>query len=320
MHHTYFEINNFKGVRNARLELAGRPTSRIFTLVGLNESGKTTILEALNFLDYKPESLDPLELPGYTVADAHDLIPINQRSNFNDVISVQAGFRLDEGDYDRIRDYLATEHSFRLTKPISTFWIKQQHTFENSKVVTGRTRYIWSISLTGRTKGARRDRELTSSDPAWQSAVKYIATLLPSILYFPNFLFEFPDRIYLEEAPDQHKKHAYYRTVLQDVLDSVGKHISLDTHVLARAKSDDKADKQALESVLLKMGANLTSNIFTQWNKIFRRTNGRKEIVVECDKDDEGKWFIRLRIRDGHELYSIPERSLGFRWFFASCC
>lgn len=49
MKHTFFEIQNFKGIEHLRLELTTKPQNNVFTLVGLNESGKTTILEALNF-------------------------------------------------------------------------------------------------------------------------------------------------------------------------------------------------------------------------------------------------------------------------------
>src|SRR5438128_9169563 len=98
MKHTYFEIQNFKGINHIRLDFDAQPRSNIYTLVGLNESGKTTVLEALNFLSYRPETLDPLNLPGYSVKDVHELIPINKRSNFNDTIQIQAGYQFDEED------------------------------------------------------------------------------------------------------------------------------------------------------------------------------------------------------------------------------
>jgi AAA15 family ATPase/GTPase len=75
-------------------------------LVGLNESGKTTILEALNFLTYKIENLDPLNLHGYSVKDVHELIPISKRSNFNGKILIKMGFQLDEKDKDKIYNFL----------------------------------------------------------------------------------------------------------------------------------------------------------------------------------------------------------------------
>ncbi len=53
MKHTYFEVWNFKGIEHIKLDFSSSPNSNIYTLVGLNESGKTTILEAINFFTYK---------------------------------------------------------------------------------------------------------------------------------------------------------------------------------------------------------------------------------------------------------------------------
>ena len=42
-----FEIRNFRGIEHAKLDLIPSGAG-IFTLIGLNESGKTTILEAIS--------------------------------------------------------------------------------------------------------------------------------------------------------------------------------------------------------------------------------------------------------------------------------
>ena len=48
MHFTKFRIKNFKGISSAEIDLAQSGQGKVFTLVGLNECGKTTILEAIN--------------------------------------------------------------------------------------------------------------------------------------------------------------------------------------------------------------------------------------------------------------------------------
>ncbi len=92
MRHSHFEIKNFKGIAHVRIGLDTAPRGNIYTLVGLNESGKPTILEALNFLSYRTETLDPLNLPGYSIKDVHELIPISRRANFTDSIVLTAGY------------------------------------------------------------------------------------------------------------------------------------------------------------------------------------------------------------------------------------
>ncbi|MBE7440321.1 MAG: AAA family ATPase [Spirochaetales bacterium] len=49
MRYSGFKIRNFKGIREIDIDFERLPETNIFTLVGLNESGKTTVLEAINF-------------------------------------------------------------------------------------------------------------------------------------------------------------------------------------------------------------------------------------------------------------------------------
>lgn len=325
MRHSYFEARNFKGISDIRLDFTASPRSNVYVLVGLNESGKTTILEALNFFNAKSgrERLDALELPGYTVKDVHDLIPIGQRSNFNDATKLTMGYILDADDNKSIRDYLREKLRFEMANDITGFSINQAYQFTASKFDETQPPPTRTIEFEGHkitTKGklARMLTKLEGDD--LQTAVEYVETLLPSVLYFPNFLFEFPDKIYLEptaETRPDDAQHAFYRTVLQDVLEAVGEGANLHTHVLARAKSGSLPDKRALQAALLRMGSHISKTVFTSWNNIFKRKLGNKEVVVDIDSDEAGLWFLQLRIKDANELYSISERSLGFQWFFA---
>src|SRR4051812_29531365 len=125
MKHSYFEIRNFKGIDHIRLDFEANPKSNIYTLVGLNESGKTTILQAINFLTYKTESLDPLNLPGYSVKDVHELIPINKRSNFNGEILIEAGYIPEPEDQVKIKNYLKKNLEFELKHDVQPFYVRQ---------------------------------------------------------------------------------------------------------------------------------------------------------------------------------------------------
>jgi len=89
MKHSYFEIKNFKGINHIRFDMLSMPKSNVYTLVGLNESGKTTILDAINSARLNTERLDPLALPGHAIIDPHDLIPKSKKSNFNGSITIE---------------------------------------------------------------------------------------------------------------------------------------------------------------------------------------------------------------------------------------
>jgi len=65
MRYLKFDIENFKGIESTSIDL-NTQANKIITLVGLNESGKTSILEAINFL-WKE----------YGESEKHKLIPKN---------------------------------------------------------------------------------------------------------------------------------------------------------------------------------------------------------------------------------------------------
>jgi energy-coupling factor transporter ATP-binding protein EcfA2 len=325
MKHTFFEVWNFKGIEHIKLDFSSHPQSNIYTLIGLNESGKTTILEALNFFTYKHENLDPLNQPGYSIRDVHDLIPIAKRANFNGEIKIEVGLKLDDDDKQKIVDYCWKEFSFEIRKPLpDEFSIRQSHSFKDSELIPDQPTITWIGFLPwGKSKRAKNEGDLNTV--AWKQLAKYMRQFIPSVLYFSNFLFEIPDKIYLEssETDDKNKTlenkiHEFYRKILQDVLYATGENINLKTHILDRAKDGGRIARNNMDSVLLKMGSHISMTVFSNWNKIFKRTTGRKEITVPINYDEENKaWYLQLRLKDGSEYYSISERSLGFRWFFA---
>ncbi|HEY1020091.1 MAG TPA: AAA family ATPase, partial [Sediminibacterium sp.] len=76
MQYLNFTIENFKGIQKLIFNLDNRaPASKIFTLVGLNESGKTTILEALGFFYDNLKDEKELTITKSIVDDVHELIP-----------------------------------------------------------------------------------------------------------------------------------------------------------------------------------------------------------------------------------------------------
>ncbi|AZB34176.1 AAA family ATPase [Chryseobacterium bernardetii] len=207
MKFTFFRFKNFKGIVDEKLDLSKNPESNIFTLVGLNESGKTTILEAINFFKYKSESLDVLELKEYEVKDIHSLIPINKRDNFNGTISIEAGIELDEDDVINIKNEFRKKEIVISTIDKKITYTQKYH-FENSKHNISKDQFLWNHNIVGRAKSARKDKKLTNPDAL--IANNYIVKYIPSILYFPNFLFDFPEKIYLNEDIED-EKHLFYQ-------------------------------------------------------------------------------------------------------------
>ena len=314
MEYTYFQIKSFRGIQDLTLDLASSPKSRIFPLVGLNESGKTTILEAINYFSYRTETLDPLKLPGYSINDIHSLIPISQRSNFNGAVNLEYGLLLDENDIKQIRYYLLHSRNFKEVEIGNSIVVTHTVVFKDSRHSPNDSKVTWVWTRKGKKKGARTLSYIHNED--WFELAKYTKTLIPSVLYFPTFLFEFPEKIYLENSTGLDEKHKFYRTVLQDILDATNTGATISTHIVERAKSSDKGDKKNLNNLLLEMGRHVTNTVFPAWNSIFKTTVTQRNVRFTYDLDPTSGMYIQLHLEDTDGEYLLSERSLGFRWFF----
>lgn len=311
MRYTKFDIKDYKGIKSLQLDLSAYPELNITVLVGLNESGKTTVLEAISYLQ---EGIDK--------SDAYKLIPRDKSSNFTGDVSVKATLRLEPEDQKKLNDYCESKN-FYLAAPVTEFQYERRYSFKGSEPESTKT--YWTIALNGRkSKQARKNIDLHKEDIArWTEIVNYIESdLMPRVIYYPNFLFDFPEKIYLDESSEQGKsqKQALYRKVLQDILDSLDEDLDLQTHIHERLKGGSAAQQNSLQAALLKMSGSITDNVIKPWDSIFKSTDNKEVIVQHGVEDEEGKptqYYLTVQLRQGREIYQIEERSLGFKWFFA---
>ena len=314
MKYIKFTINSYKGIPKIELDLSRKPTSNIFTLVGLNESGKTSMLEAI-YLFQNDISRE----------NAHTLIPKSRQYRFDGAISIEAELELDEKEAESIKNHLQKKYRFYLTEASRIIKIKKQYEFKGSVPLPEkdwRTTF-WTIDFIGKTKQAKGPKRLYGwKREAWNDVIEIIKEeYLPRIIYYPDFLFKFPEKIYLEPVPREGAEQEEYRSVIQDILDSIGNSLTVEKDLLERMNNkSEKSYKEALDQLLLKISSKLNDDILKKWDEIFGGTQ-KKEVNVSCDSDtDEAgniRHFIELKIKQGSDSYSINDRSLGFRWFFS---
>jgi predicted ATP-dependent endonuclease of OLD family len=318
MDYVGFGFKNFKGIQDLYLGLA---PGAVTTLIGLNESGKTTILEAIFCFSYGAENLDAIDPSMKSLRDPERWIPISRRGNFNETIEIRADVVLSEDDVAALSEHLKSEFDLSLGTVNRKIEIAELYRFENSRHVPSKMKRTWTLDLAGTVGRQKKARPFDSKTPEWQAAVKFLASCLPRIWYFPNFLFELPDRFALEkvsaEQPgEEGDKNAFYRLTFERILDQLGSDADLDTHVVARIKSQEKADERNLMSLLLDMGRNMTDMVFGGWNRIFGKAPSEQSVELKADIDPDGSAFLELKIKGPDGYYDLSERSLGFRWFF----
>lgn len=338
MYFAAFEISKFKGIDHLRIELANSTNGKIHTLVGLNESGKTTILEAINVFGKDENKLqEGLYKETTRSTDIHDYIPKSKKSNFDGEIKITAELVIEEEDRVQIKGMLKKE-DFHINTDILNERLIISKTFEFEDSDYKSTRNAWHVNVSGKKKSGRKERNFSYPAPEWTNAVLCIKKLIPSISYFPTFLFEFPARIYLEDNKEETTINKYYRTIIQDILDSLDEKLDVQKHIVKRVQEKNEAGtwfvnallyfqrrdtKSQIDSVLLKIETRITETVFETWNQVFSSRKIKNKNIsiafgVEPDniQPDEQKVYIEFNIKDGVSKYSITERSLGFRWFF----
>ncbi len=314
MKFTEFKIKNFKGIEDITINLDKSPNANVYTLVGLNESGKTTILEAIN--SFNP-SISALELPGATIKDPNNLIPISRRDNFNDTITIEVTLKLDKDDLIKINEFTEKNTPFRFVKPVDTIKYYRHYRFKDSKFTELDSR--WD-GFYGMLKSEHREKYISIGDILYSTENLALAGfckgLIPSILYFPNFLFDFPSKIYLNTTAEPTDKEKFYIELIQDVLHSLKNDTNIKTHLIDRIKSESATDKRNLDRLLQLMEQKVTKVVFEAWNDIFKREIKNTKISINYDTDANRLPFLEFNIEAPDGIYNINERSLGFRWFF----
>lgn len=322
MRFTQFLVRNFKGIEELSFKLEKSINANVYTLVGLNESGKTTILEAINLFNNPSKVLGVLEdLPGSTIKDFNTIIPVTKRDNFNEKISISATLKLDSTDLNEINKYVNKHTKFKSILPTNIITFSKHYQYKDSKYLNSSA--SWS-GLQGILKIPENIRQKNKAISIFEKQYQddhnviyqYCRNLVPSIIYFPNFLFDFPAKIYLELSDPAIAKEKFYLELVQDILDSLENNINIETHLLERIKSEEKNDKRNLNTILLKMGNKITEVVFNAWNQIFTKEFKDTKVIVEASVDEEKRVYIEFSIEAQGGIYLINERSLGFRWFF----
>lgn len=305
-----FKINNFKGINSIVVNLDKSPSANVYTLIGLNESGKTSILEAINFFDQNNEALRALDLPGSKIEDYNSIIPISKRDNYTGISSIEATIKFEQEDIDKINEFISKNTEFDKIGSIDEITITRNYEFKDSNYVKTNNKWTGIDCIKNNSPEVCKLNKNQNKQLA-----DFCKGLIPSILYFPNFLFDFPSKIYLESDEDLTAKETFYFELIQDILFSLENDTTIETHLIGRIKSVDENDKRNLMTLLKKMNNKVTEIVFGAWNEIFSKSLIETKVQISNGVDKKGSYLqFDIETRDG--IYKINERSLGFRWFF----
>lgn len=318
-------MQKHKGVQDCRIQIP--PTGpRLVSLIGLNESGKTTILEALNQFVARDVNVQKLYEASAADNDPASFVPRSKQLNFNEQIDIEAKLVLSDEDIAAVADAckeqgytLITENKSRVVTVNQLF-----HYLKSKHVDSTRT---YSPNFSAKKKNGSKIERIGGKHPCWPAYWKTLASRLPQICYFPTFLFNFPDKILLEEHADEDPVNAYYRQLVQDIFDSLDQSVSVKEHFIDRVRGTDGSQSYAdfekseernhVNHLFLRASAKVTAVVLQSWKRVFHSDLGDKRVEIKYELDsDTDNLVARFYLIDGDELYKIGDRSLGFRWFF----
>jgi AAA15 family ATPase/GTPase len=342
MRYKRFEIRNFKGIRHASVELDPFGAARVYSLVGLNESGKTTILEAIH--SFSPDADTEIVVGSASTAEEQrrQRVPKDKVSDFTGDIQITATIVMDEGDVERIISYCRSEN-FEIDPAClkEEFLFRRIQRYKNGDFVDN---FRWlSLNVSVRSGRQRQFRK-----PDWgaeeSKVYNFFESLFPIISYFPTFIFDFPHKINLSDRYVS-KVNAFYKNLFQDILDYDGRGHKIKDHIIDRIGKDEYKveyvafipiftktnDSEKIQQVVDRAARAVTNVVFDRWNKIFGENASDKEVVIKFgieeapeklvsgkkEKSTDHDLWIEFFVKDGVKRFPIKDRSLGFRWFFS---
>lgn len=338
-----FDITNFKGIRKAKIKFSDNDQARVHTLVGLNESGKTTLLEAIHSFSPDAETELVVKSIGSAEKQREQWIPRDQISLFSDDVSVTAYVRATPDELENLMMEFREQTSLTLQNNFPCdFTIKLVHRYQNGDYVEC-IREIGFPSIRAKTARAKNYRDLNreNQDTFYEILFKQI----PTVAYYPTFVFDFPERIYLTDR-DNSPKNRFYRQLFQDILDYDGNGYTIEDSILARIHREETqgpwetwfsafvgtSEEDKVKQVISRAERVVTRVVFSKWNEVFGEETGAKEIAIDLqyekglilehddgteEEPEEHDAYIRFRVKDGANIYYVEDRSLGFRWFFS---
>ena len=299
MKYLSFSLENYKGIKNFNLNL---DKNKPIVLVGLNESGKTTILEGIEHIGRHCKQLsrkksDQLLTNG-------ELAKIKPRK-------IGGQFFSDKVKFSCTFEYESNKPVYQL----DFIYVFDKDTFQKYDILYN---------------GSKLDFEDVDT-------FENISQNMPEIIYYSDFDLEVPTEIpfyttafkkkdeavnTLKDAEEKEKRNniPQWREILQDITNSlyVGKHISFQKDIVDYLDND--GDKNSFQDKLSGFSKHINEIITNKWLDSLPTQSSLKRIDFICDdiqRHDFKKRFAFKVISTKDNTFELSDRSKGCQWFFA---
>jgi len=294
-----FKIENYRAIELIELNL----TFSINPIIGVNESGKTSVLKAILAFDKNRDSLNRGEhlkyQNKYSTRDTENCwISATLKLDKNEIEDLLKSLKLntDSADYEIVKRF-NSKQEFILHRNLATL---QYHFLSFNDELDEKTR---------------------------NKIASYLVSNLPFILYFDDFSDRVPDSI---PFPQGYEKTGKLKRVKlrdwQEIVEEIFKRA--DTEGISDTEKSlqtymNIADSDRKEDILSDIEDELNKEIITEWKRI--KTSG-KALADDSDKleliiANKSLRNFEFKVRDKSNqnkkrTFNISERSKGFQWYF----
>lgn len=291
LYYSKFEISNFKGVKNLSIRFA---KDDLVLLLGLNESGKTTILKGIEAFDFRNDPDQETNPNYFTSIRRKSEVDFNGNAKITAEIILESDLptQLIMNSQSENEDLIDFVESANQNKKVIISRIIE---FENGEP----TCYYYQF------EGSHR---YTKSESSNQLAAE-IVKICPHVIYFEDFKDRIPEKIYVNKESDS------YDPIWFDIIDGLF-YNAKSSYTVEKFKSyyfDGSRDADA-KTVLRQVNMELNRVFTKRWKSL----SGVKQIADTALDYYPDKQYFQLKIYDTDGTnFSVDERSKGALWYLS---
>ena len=300
MKYLSFSLENYKGIKNFEIKInADKPIS----LIGLNESGKTTILEGI----------------------------CNIGKHCQCLASQKNSALLSNGELQKIKPKKGLfsndiKLSCKIKKNSKVFKISFVYTFEKDRPINYNVFY--------------NDKRIDFKDGDVFEKVEKFSENIPDIIYYSDFILDIPDEIKfhttaykkglsiellekVEKKDEKNEKNVSWQAVLQDITNSFYRDaknsVLFKKDIVDYLDGDNSGGELAFKDTLAGFSQHINNTITKKWLSCLTQPVSLEEVNLVSKEDKVvGERNFSFEVKATNKsIFPLSGRSKGCKWFFA---
>jgi predicted ATP-dependent endonuclease of OLD family len=294
MKYRSFTLKNYKGIKELSLSLDHTP---LICLLGLNESGKTTLLEGIKvFYDLTQEK--PLQNGRLNQARP-------KGSFFTGDIIFKAVLELDDEDRQHLFKGTPKKMQAKLTQALQN----SQNTLDVEYLYPFNNNSFKGPSLRKTSLDTLITEDLTG----------FLQSRCPEILFYEDFTFALPEKITFGSLHDDTLLNEQWKKILNDVYKNapeVQEDRTIESDIVDWLDQNPE-DTDSIDQRVLLMESVLNTKIADKWKQLANTEKTFNFDKIKIKYDPTKRQFSLQVVNIQNQIFHLNERSNGCKWFFA---